>query len=163
MDVTVDLAQSEPGDLVRELKRSSFDLRFELTDAFLADARLLPFVHRKTGFPVDVVLVNSSLQAEFLERRRMIDAGGSRVPMISPEDLVATKILAGRRKDLEDARGVLLERAERLDLKRVRQVIDQLDAIRGGNKLRARLERLARAVRAHGAPAGGRAPKPRRS
>jgi len=146
VDVTVDLAESEPGDLVRELKRSSFDLRCELTDAFLAEARLLPFVHRKTGLPVDVVLVNSSLQAEFLERRKMIDAGGSRVPMISPEDLVATKILAGRRKDLEDARGVLLERGERLDLKRVRRVIEQLDAIRGGNKLRARLERLVRTL-----------------
>ncbi len=144
VDVTVDLGAAGPADLVSELKRSSFELRFELSDAFLAESQLLPFFHRPTGLPVDVVLANSRLQVEFLERRRMVDAGGSKVPMISPEDLVAMKILAGRRKDLEDARGVLLERAGSIDLELVRKVIDRLDAVRGGHKLKARLDRLAR-------------------
>ncbi|WP_438005132.1 DUF6036 family nucleotidyltransferase [Sorangium sp. So ce321] len=65
--------------------------------------------------PIDVVIAASSLHIEFLERRRLVALGGVRVPMTSPEDLVVTKVLTGRPKDLEDVRGVLLEQHD-LDL-----------------------------------------------
>src|SRR5262245_9424666 len=103
VDVTVDLAGASVHALVSELERSGFELRFPLSQEFLEAAKLLPVVHASTGFPVDVVLANSDFQKEFLDRREMVDVAGAKVPMISAEDLVATKILAGRRKDLEDA------------------------------------------------------------
>jgi hypothetical protein len=43
----------------------------------------------------------------------MVDIGGIRVPVIAPEDLVVTKLLAGRSKNLEDARTVLLGQRRR--------------------------------------------------
>jgi hypothetical protein len=45
------------------------------------------------------------------------------VPVISVEDLIALKVLAGRRKDLEDVRGVLVAQAGRVDLDRTRAVL----------------------------------------
>jgi hypothetical protein len=37
---------------------------------------------------------------------RATDLGGTSVPLIDPEDLIIAKVLAGRPKDVEDARGV---------------------------------------------------------
>ncbi|KYF89799.1 hypothetical protein BE20_19620 [Sorangium cellulosum] len=146
VDVTVDLAQTSSLALVDDLSRAGFDLRIQLGEDFLREARLLPLVHRPTSMPIDVVIAASSLHIEFLARRRLIDLGGVRVPMISPEDLVVTKVLAGRPKDLEDVRGVLLEQHD-LDLDRIRDLLGELEAALGEDRLIRRLERLLRKAR----------------
>ncbi|XYI04185.1 nucleotidyl transferase AbiEii/AbiGii toxin family protein [Sorangium sp. So ce1128] len=143
VDVTIDLAQTSTLTLVDDLSRAGFDLRIDLGEAFLREARLLPLVHRATCMPIDVVIAASSLHVEFLARRRLIDLGGVRVPMISPEDLIVTKVLAGRPKDLEDVRGVLLEQHD-LDLDRIRELLGELEAALGEDRLLRRLERLLR-------------------
>ena len=48
-----------------------------------------------------------------------VDVAGGLVPFISPEDLVVTKLLAGREKDIDDVRGVLAERGATLNMSRV--------------------------------------------
>ena len=80
----------------------------------------------------------------------------------SPEDLVAMKILAGRRKDLDDVRGVLLEQAERLDLERTRDVLGALEAALDDARLLRRLDRQLAAVRKAASRASPARPKPRR-
>ncbi|WP_437651447.1 nucleotidyltransferase [Sorangium sp. So ce362] len=147
VDVTIDLAQTSALTLVDDLSRAGFDLRIHLGEDFLREARLLPLVHRSTSMPIDVVIAASSLHIEFLARRRLIDLGGVRVPMISPEDLVVTKVLAGRPKDLEDVRGVLLEQHD-LDLDRIRELLGEIEAALGEDRLLRRLERLIRTARA---------------
>jgi predicted nucleotidyltransferase len=52
---------------------------------------------------------------------------GAAIPVISPEDLIVTKILAGRSKDLEDVRGILKERRASLDLDHIRETLDLLE------------------------------------
>jgi hypothetical protein len=110
VDVTVELGTTPPGELVRVLLAHGFATRFDLSADFLATAHLVPMTHAATHMPVDVVIARPGLQSDFLKRCRRVDIGGHTVPLISVEDLVVTKVLAGRRKDLEDIRGVLLTR-----------------------------------------------------
>ena len=56
------------------------------------------------------------------------------------------KVLAGRRKDLEDVRGVLAVQEDRVNLGRVRDFLGALESATGERKLLARLERLVRAA-----------------
>jgi hypothetical protein len=49
------------------------------------------------------------------------------VPVISSEDLIVTKILAGRPKDVEDVRAILRERLKKLDLRRIRGFLRLLE------------------------------------
>jgi Nucleotidyltransferase of unknown function (DUF6036) len=65
--------------------------------------------------------------ADFLERAISIDLQGTPIPVISPEDLIVTKILAGRPKDLEDVRSVTHERRASLDADRIRSVLGLLE------------------------------------
>ena len=106
-DFTVDQAGLDTLSLVAEIERAGFQLRLDLGDDFLRETRLLPLVHCPSSMPLDIVLACTDLHREFLDRARLVEAGGLRVPMMSPEDLVVTKVLAGRPKDLEDVRGVL--------------------------------------------------------
>jgi len=92
------------------------------------------------------VVAGPGLEVEFLEHRRTVDVGGIGVPVISPEDLVVTKVLAGRPKDLEDVRGVLREQAGRIDLERSRHFLRLLEEALGRSDLVSVLERLVEGV-----------------
>ena len=110
VDVTVRLGDVDSGALVRVLRGFLFDLRIVATAEFVQQTRVLPLMHQPTGLAVDVVLAGPGLEDEFLARAVVLDVGGTRVPIISAEDLIVTKILAGRAKDIDDIRGVLEER-----------------------------------------------------
>jgi hypothetical protein len=146
VDVTIELRDIDVLGLVRALRRAGFRLRMDFDDDFLRASRLLVMVHTATSMPLDVLLSSTRLHAEFLSRARLIDVGGVQVPMMSPEDLIVTKILAGRRKDLEDVRGVLREQTA-LDMGRIRDLLGQLEAALDEPRLLRRFERLARAAR----------------
>jgi hypothetical protein len=127
VDVTARLKSEDPAGFVAAMQRAGFDLRVSGLTDFVRRTRVVPFVHRATQIPVDVVLAGPGLEDEFLERARPMDLGGVTVPVISPEDLLITKVLAGRPKDLEDVRGILRERLALLDISRVRETLGLLD------------------------------------
>jgi predicted nucleotidyltransferase len=146
VDVTVEPTGAAPAELITALASHGFALRFPMSIEHLHDARLLPMVHAPTAMPVDLVIAAPGLDEEFLERACLLDLGGVEVPVVSVEDLVAMKILAGRRKDIEDVRGVLAEQRGRMDLDRVRDVLASFEAALDEHKLLGRLERLVRAA-----------------
>lgn len=135
VDVTARLGPVETTGLVAALGQEGFALRISATPAFVTQTRVLPMVHEPTGFAVDIVLAGPGLEDEFLARAVAVDIGGVSVPVISPEDLIVTKVLAGRAKDIEDIRGVLFERGARLDLARVQTVLQMLEEALGQNDL----------------------------
>lgn len=143
IDVTVELEVEGAPELIERLGDAGFELRIRTeVEAFVRRTRVLPFVHRPSGVPVDVVLAGPGLEERFLARTRPVRMGGVEVPVISPEDLVVTKILAGRPKDLEDVRGVLAERRETLDLPAIRSTLLELEAALGQSDLVPAFERL---------------------
>jgi len=141
IDVTVRMDPEEPELLVRALEASGFSLRIGNTPEFVRLTRVLPFVHATSGMPMDVVLAGPGLEELFLSRAVPVTIGNLVVPVISPEDLVATKILAGRPKDIEDVRGILRERLSTLDLESIRSTLALLEEALGQNDLRPILER----------------------
>jgi len=95
-----------------------------------------------------VVFAGPGLKELFLSRVVPVRVGSVTVPVISPEDLIVTKILAGRPKDVEDVRGILLERGGQLDLGTVRATLALLEAALGQSDLQPAFEaELARARR----------------
>jgi predicted nucleotidyltransferase len=122
----------------------------------LATLRLLRVVHVATEIPLDVILAAEGIEQAMLARARTIDVEGVDVPFVGVEDLVALKLLAGRRKDLEDVRSVLLAQGGRIDLALTRTV---LSALQQGSEGRGDL--LAKLDRVLSARSSGRRKKPR--
>ncbi|MGH9321035.1 MAG: nucleotidyltransferase [Vicinamibacteria bacterium] len=126
VDVTVDLVPDEPERFAREMEAAGFALRIADSD-FLRRTRVMPFVHVATAMPLDVVLAGSGLEDEFLDRARTVDLSGTAVPMIDREDLIIAKVLAGRPKDIDDARGVWRLHRRDLDAGRIRLILRSLE------------------------------------
>ncbi len=145
VDVTVRLGSRDVPSFVAGMRSAGFELRVEDRDDFLRRTSVLPFVHSGTSVPVDVVLAASGAEEEFLSRARVVRIAGAEVHVISPEDLVVTKVLAGRPKDLEDVRGILRSRPD-LDEARVRALLSLLEEALGQSDLVPSFEAQRRAV-----------------
>jgi hypothetical protein len=145
LDVTLEASLERALALLPLLEQRGFATRAPEPEDLLRRARVLTLAHRSSGMAVDLVVAGPGLEEEFLAHRRFVDLGGLEVPVISPEDLVVTKILAGRPKDLEDVRGVLREQSGRLDLQRSRRFLRLLEQALGRSDLLPVLDRLVEA------------------
>jgi len=126
VDVTLALVPDDPPRFVEDMREAGFTLRVEDAD-FVRRTRVLPFVHESTGMPLDVVLAGSGLEDEFLDRAVWTDIGGTRVPLIDVSDLVIAKILAGRPKDIDDARALWRAHRGGVDEPRIRDCLSLLE------------------------------------
>ncbi len=64
------------------------------------------------------------------------------MPVIAAEDLIVTKVLAGRSKDIDDIRGILVAQAGRLDMEAIRGMLAALESALGVNDLLPLFNRL---------------------
>lgn len=139
IDITIDLGKLDTQSLVAALERGGFEPRIR-DDEFIAHTRVVPIVHRATKFPIDVVLAGPGLEQQFLAGARAHRLGGHDIPVIAPEHLVVTKVLAGRPKDLEDVRELLA--VARLRTRSIEALLAQLEAALGQSDLLPRFRAL---------------------
>lgn len=134
VDVTLEIEPDDPKRFASDMRTAGFDLLVDDGD-FIRRTRVMPFVHRATGMPLDVVLAGSGLEEEFLQRAKSVDIGGVTVPLIHAEDLMIAKILAARPKDIEDARALWRARGQNLDAGRIGTVLRSLEEALGQGDL----------------------------
>jgi len=146
VDVTLALAPDAPDRFAADMQAAGFALAVDDPD-FVRRTRVMPFVHRTTGMPLDVVLASSGLEDEFLDRAMPTDVGGTRVPLIEVGDLIIAKVLAGRPKDLDDARGLWRIRGRSLDVRRIRRTLRLLEEALSRGDLLSTFDDIARLPR----------------
>jgi len=126
VDVTLSLASDAPQAFAMAMRAAGFEPR--VTDPeFIRRTRVMPFVHERSGMPLDVVLAASGLEDEFLARAKPVVVGGITVPVIDVGDLIVAKLLAGRPKDLEDVRALWRVQRKDVDVQRIRHVLRLLE------------------------------------
>lgn len=143
VDITLRLIPDSPDRFVKDMRAAGFELRVDDPE-FVRRTRVLPFVHVATGMPLDVVLAGSGLEDDFLGRARVLEIEGLKVPTIDPEDLIIAKVLAGRPKDIEDARGIWRARGHEMDAERIGSVLRQLEDALGQSDLTPAFRALRR-------------------
>lgn len=144
VDATIDSTDAEVEDLLSALTSAGFVSRVSDVRAFARETRVLPVTHVASGTPVDLVMAGPGLEKAFLARARPTDLGGVVIPVIAPEDLITTKILAGRPKDLEDVLGMLRGGGEDLDIATCRDTLRLLEEALDRSDLVSTLDGLVR-------------------
>lgn len=127
VDVTAFLEPDAPEAFVADMRTAGFTLRVPDAEEFVARTRVLPFLHGETRLALDVVLGGPGPEEEFARGAKVVDIDGTPVPVLAPEELVVTKILAGRPKDLEDVRGILKAQGRSFDAARARRLLRMLE------------------------------------
>jgi len=93
-------------------------------DTFTRQTMVLPCADPGTGIRVDLVFSSSPYEQQAMSRTRTVKIGQARVRFASVEDLVIHKLIAGRARDLEDVKSVLVKNPG-IDLKYVRHWLSE--------------------------------------
>ena len=141
VDVTLALMPDAPDRFAEDMRAAGFTLRVDDPE-FVRRTRVMPFIHTPTGMPLDVVLAGSGLEDEFLARARQTDVGGTVLPLIDVGDLVIAKVLAGRPKDVDDARALWKLHGGTIDEGRIRHTLRLLEEALAQGDLVSTFDRL---------------------
>lgn len=133
LDLTVDLGDGPTPSFLRALQAAGFTIQFNDPD-FVAATRVLPVIHRASDIPIDLVMAGPGLEQLFLEDIHLETIGRRKIPFITAENLIVTKVLANRPKDLQDIRE-LLARRPALDHDQVERLLSQLETALGQSDL----------------------------
>jgi predicted nucleotidyltransferase len=127
-DIDVTLAASverlpEILEMVRELE---WQVLVTSPAEFVQETMVLPCVEPASGIRIDLIFSFSPYERQAMERVRRVKMGGAHVRFASPEDVIIHKMIAGRPRDLEDARTILIKNPD-VDRRYIRDWLKQFE------------------------------------
>lgn len=120
IDITLGVGPDRISDLLQLVQVLNFQVLVNSPEKFVGETMVLPCLEPKSGIRVDFILSHSAYEQKALQRVRQIKMGKTLVRFASPEDLIIHKVIAGRPRDMEDVRTVLLKQPA-MDLSYIRQ------------------------------------------
>ncbi len=142
IDITLGVGQERLGDVLALAEAAGWRVLVEKPDQFVQRTMVLPLDDPQTGIRIDLIFSFSPYERQAMDRVRRVSVGKATVRYAAAEDVIVLKITAGRPRDLEDVRTILLKNRE-LDLGYIRGWLTEFDRSLGENYLRA-FENLAR-------------------
>jgi len=109
IDITVGLSTDELEKVRSVVKRARLKILIDDVEGFVNRTMVLPVIDDKSGIRVDVIFSFSLYERQAIERAKVIKFGKIPVRFASLEDLVIHKIVAGRARDIEDVKSILLK------------------------------------------------------
>ncbi|MFH1542388.1 MAG: nucleotidyltransferase [bacterium] len=114
LDIVVDLKEPELADFLKSAKKAGFSFHeLEIRSLLKIGNR---FVMEAEDYRVDCWLPKAEYHKSALARSKKREVFGQKMPVISPEDLILSKLLVGRARDLEDIKTVIIKQKGKLDL-----------------------------------------------
>jgi hypothetical protein len=101
--------------LVAKLPTTSFSSLFDDITDVVQRSFILPLRHRTTNIKVDLAVGLSGFERQAVARAEPLDVASCRVPVATAEDLILMKVLAGRPRDDQDLRGLVVAQGAHLD------------------------------------------------
>jgi hypothetical protein len=144
IDVTLGVGPERLSELLGWVRGDGWQVLVETPAEFVGKTMVLPCLEPASGIRVDFVFSFSAYEQQALKRVRRVPLGGAQVCFASLEDLIIHKVLAGRPRDLEDVRSVLLKNRA-FDLEYVQRWLREFDRSLGEKSLE-RFDELRQAL-----------------
>ncbi|MBI5561746.1 MAG: hypothetical protein HY894_02670 [Deltaproteobacteria bacterium] len=127
IDVTLGAGMERLAEVLRVAQGLRLRILPDDPDGFVRRTMVLPAADEATGIRVDFIFSFTPYESEAIGRAKGMDIAGQTVYFASPEDLVIHKIFAGRPRDMEDVRAVLVKNSG-MDLAYIRRWLAEFDA-----------------------------------
>ncbi len=145
VDITLAAGLDDLGTVLRAAKGAGLEPLVD-PDDFTRRTMVLPCRDPETSVRVDFVLSHLPYEREAIARSVTVELGEAAVHFATAEDLVVHKVLAGRPRDLEDVRAIVLKTPD-LDRAFVDSTLQQFqEALSRGAELTERFARICREV-----------------
>lgn len=127
IDVTLGVGPEKLPVLLEWARESGWQVLVDSPADFVTRTLVLPCLEPRSGIRVDLIFSFSPYERQAIERARVVMVGDTPVRFASAEDLIIHKIVAGRPRDLEDVRSVVLKNPE-MDVSYIRRWLHDLEA-----------------------------------
>jgi hypothetical protein len=138
----IDITLGADVDKLAEIIALANDLALKILpeniEKFVRETMVLPALHEETGIRIDFIFSFSPYERQAIMRARKVRMRDQDVYFAMPEDVIIHKIVAGRPRDMEDVRGILLKMPD-IDTAYIRQWIEDFSAASGDNEIKKRL------------------------
>jgi predicted nucleotidyltransferase len=124
IDVTVGISTEEIDQMLDVVESIQLNPLVDPYD-FTSRTMVLPCQDPESHIRVDFIFSFSPYERQAMERVRLVDIEGVSVKFASAEDLVIHKVFAGRPRDMEDVKSVLIKNPE-MDTRYIRQWLNEL-------------------------------------
>jgi hypothetical protein len=104
-------------------------------EEFVKRNMVLPTIDKKSGIRVDFIFSFSPYERQAIERGKDIKLGRTHVRFASLEDVVIHKVIAGRARDFEDVKSILLKNPK-YDSRYIASWLEEFDKSLGENFLK---------------------------
>ncbi len=135
IDITLGVGPDRLNDLLELANSATCRVLVEKPREFVLRTMVLPLQDSESGIRIDFILSHSLYERQALERVRNVRVGNTMVRFAAVEDVIVHKIVAGRPRDLEDVRSILL-RNPTLDRTYVRHWLAEFEQTVGKSYLR---------------------------
>ncbi|MFO7665973.1 MAG: DUF6036 family nucleotidyltransferase [Desulfobacterales bacterium] len=127
IDITLGVGIDYLDALIRMIKKIPLKSIPEDSTAFVKQTMVFPAVDESTGIRVDFIFSFTPYELQAIKRANHIKILGQDVAFARVEDLIIHKIFAGRPRDMEDVRIILLKNRD-IDTRYIENWLMEFDA-----------------------------------
>ena len=109
IDITLGVGIEELQKITDAVNALGLRIETDDVDAFVKDTMVLPVSEAKTGIRVDFIFSFSPYERQAIERASAVSFDDIPVRFAALEDVVIHKVVAGRARDIEDIKTILLK------------------------------------------------------
>jgi hypothetical protein len=111
-DFTIAIHRDRLPELYKEVRKLGYSVPETFDSGWVDTVAGLPLIRFRLylenhAIDVDVFLAESEFQQQIIARRQRVELDNSSLMLVSPEDLILLKLLAGRPRDYTDVQDIL--------------------------------------------------------
>jgi predicted nucleotidyltransferase len=126
IDITLGVDVDHLGEVLVVVQELSLKPLPKEIESFVRETMVLPALDEHTGIRVDFIFSYTPYETGAIKRAKKVKIMEQEVNFASPEDLIIHKIFAGRPRDTEDVRAVLLKNPD-VDIQYIRGWLKEFD------------------------------------
>ena len=109
IDITLGFGADKYKEIIDIVKQLNFKVLVDDPSSFISQFMVLPVIDENSGIKIDFIFSFSVYEKKAIDRANKINIDGIEVNFSSLEDVLVHKIIAGRPRDIEDIRNILLK------------------------------------------------------
>jgi hypothetical protein len=109
IDITLGIGVDKLEKIISLIRFLRLKILVDTFEDFVKKTMVLPVMDEKSGIRIDFVFSFSPYERQAIEKAKNVKIGATTVKFASLEDVVIHKVIAGRARDIEDIKSILLK------------------------------------------------------